>query len=59
MLLSSTERLSEKGYNVVAKLNKGKDDEKSNMICRETGITQVEANLITVITQIGYILGPS
>ena len=45
--------------NLVAKLNKGKDDEKSNMICRETGITQVEANLITVITQIGYALGPS
>ena len=28
-----------------------------DMICRETGITQVEANLITVITQIGYALG--
>ena len=27
------------------------------MICRETGITQVEANLITVVTQIGYALG--
>lgn len=27
-----------------------------DMICRETGITQVEANLITVITQIGYAL---
>ena len=24
-----------------------------DMICRETGITQVEANLMTVITQIG------
>ncbi len=28
-----------------------------DMICRETSITQVEANLITVITQIGYALG--
>ena len=28
-----------------------------DMICRETGITQVEANLITVVTQIGYALG--
>jgi predicted MFS family arabinose efflux permease len=28
-----------------------------DIICRETGITQVEANLITVITQIGYALG--
>ena len=28
-----------------------------DMICRETGITQVEANLITVITQIGNALG--
>lgn len=28
-----------------------------DMICRETGIAQVEANLITVITQIGYALG--
>ena len=28
-----------------------------DMICRETGVTQVEANLITVITQIGYALG--
>ena len=28
-----------------------------DMICRETGITQVEANFITVITQIGYALG--
>ena len=28
-----------------------------DMICRETGIKQVEANLITVITQIGYALG--
>lgn len=27
------------------------------MICRETGITHVQANLITVITQIGYALG--
>ena len=27
------------------------------MICRETGISQVQANLITVITQIGYALG--
>ena len=28
-----------------------------DLICRETGITQVEANLITVVTQIGYALG--
>ena len=28
-----------------------------DMICLETGITQVEANLITVMTQIGYALG--
>lgn len=28
-----------------------------DIICRETGITQVQANLITVITQIGYALG--
>ena len=28
-----------------------------DMICRETGITQVQANLITVITQTGYALG--
>lgn len=28
-----------------------------DMICRETGITHVEANLITVITQICYALG--
>lgn len=28
-----------------------------DMICRETGITQVQANLITVITQVGYALG--
>ena len=28
-----------------------------DMICRETGIAQIEANLITVITQIGYALG--
>ncbi len=28
-----------------------------DMICRETGILHVEANLITVITQIGYALG--
>ena len=28
-----------------------------DMICRDTGITQVEANLITVITQAGYALG--
>ena len=28
-----------------------------DMICRETGISQVQANLITVITQIGYALG--
>lgn len=28
-----------------------------DMICRETDIKQVEANLITVITQIGYALG--
>ena len=28
-----------------------------DIICHETGITQVEANLITVITQIGYALG--
>ena len=28
-----------------------------DMICRETGVKQVEANLITVITQIGYALG--
>ena len=27
-----------------------------DIICHETGITQVEANLITVITQIGYAL---
>lgn len=27
------------------------------MICRSVGITQVQANLITVITQIGYALG--
>lgn len=27
------------------------------LICHETGITQVEANLITVVTQIGYALG--
>lgn len=27
------------------------------MICRENGITHVQANLITVITQIGYALG--
>ena len=28
-----------------------------DMICRETGISQVQANLITVITQVGYALG--
>ncbi|MBQ8050819.1 MAG: MFS transporter [Bacteroidaceae bacterium] len=28
-----------------------------DLICRETGITQVQANLITVITQTGYALG--
>lgn len=28
-----------------------------DIICRETDITQVQANLITVITQIGYALG--
>ena len=28
-----------------------------DMICRDTGITQVQANIITVITQIGYALG--
>ena len=28
-----------------------------DVICRETGITQVQANLITVFTQIGYALG--
>ncbi len=28
-----------------------------DLICRETGITQLEANLITVVTQIGYALG--
>ncbi len=27
------------------------------MICNETGISQVQANLITVITQVGYALG--
>lgn len=28
-----------------------------DMICREMGIKQVEANLITVVTQVGYALG--
>lgn len=28
-----------------------------DLICRETGISEVQANLITVITQIGYALG--
>ena len=28
-----------------------------DMICRETGVSQVQANLITVITQVGYALG--
>ena len=28
-----------------------------DMICRDTGISQVQANMITVITQIGYALG--
>ncbi|MBQ9637390.1 MAG: MFS transporter [Prevotella sp.] len=28
-----------------------------DMICRETGITQVQANLVTVVTQVGYALG--
>lgn len=28
-----------------------------DMICTDTGVTQVEANLITVVTQIGYALG--
>lgn len=28
-----------------------------DMICRETGISQVQANLITVITQVGYAMG--
>lgn len=28
-----------------------------DMICRETGIFQVQANLITVITQVGYAMG--
>lgn len=28
-----------------------------DLICVDTGVTQVEANLITVVTQIGYALG--